>query len=195
MIEKKLVVCTTNPGKMAELRALLPSAFRLMTLVEAGILEEIPETGTTLEANALQKARSVHQRTGAACVADDTGLEVDALGGAPGVHSARYAGPGRDPVDNMRKLLTELAGVADRDARFRTCIAYVAADGSEHTFEGAVDGVITSAPLGSGGFGYDPVFRPHMSDLTFAELPADKKNAISHRAQAVWRFVRFLHEG
>lgn len=195
MIEKKLVVCTTNPGKMAELRALLPSTFRLMTLVEAGILEEIPETGTTLEANALQKARSVHQRTGAACVADDTGLEVDALGGAPGVHSARYAGPRRDPVDNMRKLLTEMAGVADRHARFRTCIAYVSADGSEHTFEGRVEGVITTAPLGSGGFGYDPVFRPHMSDLTFAELPADKKNAISHRAQAVWRFVRFLHGG
>lgn len=195
MIEKKLVVCTTNAGKLTELRALLPATCMLITLPEAGITGEVPETGGTLQANALQKARFVHQRTGLACVADDSGLEVDALGGAPGVHSARYAGPERNAGNNMRKLLAELAGRADRGARFRTCIAYIGVDGAEHTFDGEVHGTITTEPRGAGGFGYDPVFLPHMSDLTFAQLPLEKKNAISHRAQAVWRFVRFMHGG
>lgn len=190
----ELVVCTSNPGKLAELRALLPGTFALLTLPEAGITEEVPETGATLEANALQKARYVHERTGLACVADDTGLEVDALDGAPGVFSARYAGPERDAAANTTKLLKELGNRTNRSARFRTCIAYIGVDGSQRTFEGEVRGTITTGPRGNGGFGYDPVFLPHMSDLTFAELPAEKKNAISHRAQAVWRLAQALSE-
>ncbi|QQR87460.1 MAG: RdgB/HAM1 family non-canonical purine NTP pyrophosphatase [Flavobacteriales bacterium] len=190
----ELIVCTNNAGKLAELRALLPGTFTLLTLPEAGIMEEVPETGLTLEANALQKARYVHERTGVACVADDTGLEVDALDGAPGVFSARYAGPARDAIANMHKLLKELGERTDRGARFRTCIAYIGIGGAERTFEGEVRGTITTEPRGTGGFGYDPVFLPHMSDLTFAELPIEKKNAISHRAQAVWRLAQALSE-
>jgi len=194
MENKTLVVCTANAGKLEELRLLLPKHLVLRTLEEAGITEDVPETGETLEANALQKARYVHERTGLACVADDTGLEVDALDGAPGVFSARYAGPQRNAADNMKKMLAELDGTSDRRARFRTVIAYIDSDGSEHQFEGEVQGTITHELRGIGGFGYDPIFLPHMSDLTFAELPIEKKNAISHRAQAVWRFARFISE-
>jgi XTP/dITP diphosphohydrolase len=188
-----MVLCTGNPGKVAELRAMLPTRIRLLSLAEVGLPSDLPETGDTLEANALQKARYAFERTGLPCIADDTGLEVDALHGAPGVHSARYAGEAKDPVANMTRLLKELEGLDDRKARFRTVIAFVA-PGVEHTVEGEVRGTITSAPRGTGGFGYDPVFLPEMSDLTFAELDAGRKNAISHRAQAVWRFARWLME-
>ena len=194
MADNKLVVCTANAGKLEELRLLLPKHFSLHTLKDAGIVEEVPETGDTLEANALQKARYVHARVKCACMADDTGLEVDALGGAPGVYSARYAGPQRNAADNMKKLLEQLRDKSDRNARFRTVIAYIAADGTEHLFEGEVRGAITTEPRGAGGFGYDPIFLPQMSDLTFAELPLEKKNAISHRGQAVWKFARFFSE-
>ncbi len=192
-MEASLVLCTSNAGKVAELRALLPAAWRVIGLPELGITEELPETGDTLEANAVQKARYVYERCGLPCIADDTGLEVDALGGVPGVYSARYAGPARDPAANMARLLKELQGVADRDAGFRTMIAYIDASG-EQVFEGAVRGTITDAPRGAGGFGYDPVFLPQMSDLTFAELDPMRKNAISHRGQAVWKLVRWLME-
>jgi XTP/dITP diphosphohydrolase len=194
MENKTLVVCTANAGKLEELRLLLPKHLVLRTLVDAGITEDVPETGDTLEANAMQKARYVHERTGFACMADDTGLEVDALAGAPGVFSARYAGPQRNADDNMKKLLAELGDTSDRRARFRTVIAYIDSDGNEHQFEGEVRGTIIHELRGDGGFGYDPIFLPHMSDLTFAELPIEKKNAISHRAQAVWRFARFISE-
>ncbi len=187
----RYLLCTGNPGKAAELRALLPTGLELITLAEAGLPSDLPETGDTLEANALQKARFAHERTGLPCIADDTGLEVDALDGAPGVLSARYAGAAKDPAANMAKLLDELHGAQDRTARFRTVIALVASSG-EHTFEGEVRGTITEAPRGKGGFGYDPVFLPEMSDLTFAELDARRKNAISHRGKAVWKLVRFL---
>lgn len=189
----RLLLCTGNPGKRAELKALLPGRFELITLQEAGLPDDLPETGATLEANALQKARYAHERTGLPCIADDTGLEVQALGGAPGVRSARYAGDAKDPKANMEKLLMELAPSTDRRARFRTVIALID-DTGEHLFEGIVEGTITSAPRGSGGFGYDPVFLPEMSDLTFAELPLEKKNAISHRAKAVWKLARYLAE-
>lgn len=189
-----LLLCTGNPGKVAELKALLPDRFRLLSLCEAGLPMDLPETGDTLEANALQKARFAFERTGLPCIADDTGLEVDALGGAPGVYSARYAGGAKDPAANMRKLLQELGDRPDRAARFRTVIAWVDRDG-ERTFEGVVEGAIVDAPRGEGGFGYDPVFRPAMSDLTFAELDARSKNAISHRGQAVWKLVRALMGG
>lgn len=188
-----LLLCTGNAGKLAELRALFPPTFRLRTLAEAGLPTDLPETGDTLEANALEKARFAFARTGLACIADDTGLEVDALGGAPGVYSARYAGEARDAGANMVRLLRELEGKADRDARFRTVIALVEPTG-EHTFEGIVRGRIATAPRGSHGFGYDPVFLPAFSDLTFAEMDARAKNAVSHRAQALWKLVRYLSE-
>lgn len=189
----RLLLCTGNQGKLEELRALLPPSVQLLTLVEAGLPTDLPETGDTLEANALQKARFAHERTGLDCIADDTGLEVDALGGAPGVHSARYAGEAKDTTANMAKLLRELRGAEERSARFRTVIALVTRSG-EHTFEGEVRGTITETPRGTGGFGYDPLFRPEMSDLTFAELDPVRKNAISHRARAVWKLARFLDE-
>lgn len=189
----KLLLCTGNPGKVQELKALLPERLELITLAAAGLPQDLPETGDTLEANAVQKARFAHERSALPCMADDTGLEVNALNGAPGVLSARYAGPGKDPAANMRRLLAELSASPDRSARFRTVIAFV--DGAEeHLFEGEVRGTIAHEPRGDGGFGYDPIFLPEMSDLTFAELSLEKKNAISHRGQAVWKFARFLSE-
>ncbi|HMU12549.1 MAG: RdgB/HAM1 family non-canonical purine NTP pyrophosphatase [Bacteroidetes bacterium] len=189
----RMVLCTGNPGKIAELRALMPPDMELLSLADVGLPADLPETGATLEANALQKARFAHERTGLPCIADDTGLEVLALGGAPGVRSARYAGEAKDPAANMALLLRELATATDRSARFRTVIALVDARG-EHVFEGQVRGRITTDRRGSGGFGYDPVFLPEMSDLTFAELDPVRKNAISHRGQAVWKLARFLAE-
>lgn len=189
----RLLLCTTNPGKLAELRALLPAGFDLLTPRDVGIKDELPEQGATLEENALQKAREGFLRSGLPSIADDTGLEVEELGGAPGVRSARYAGEEKDPRANMHKLLGELKEMTDRRARFRTVMAYV--NGNEQrTFEGEVKGTITAAPRGTNGFGYDPVFQPEMSDLTFAEMDAARKNAISHRARAVRKLARFLVE-
>lgn len=189
----RYLLCTGNSGKAKELRELLPARIQLLTLQEAALPNDLPETGDTFTANALQKARFAFEHTGLSCIADDSGLEVTALNGAPGVHSARYAGEPKDDVANMVKLLRELKGVEDRRARFRTVIALI--DGSgEHVFEGEVRGTITMEPRGTNGFGYDPVFLPEMSDLTFAELDAKMKNAISHRGQAVWKLARFLAE-
>ncbi len=190
---ERYLLCTGNPGKAVELRALLPAGIELLTLTDAGLPTELPETGDTLEANALQKARYAHGLTGLPCIADDSGLEVDALNGAPGVKSARYAGEAKDPMANMAKLLDELRGRTDRSARFRTVIAYVDR-GIEHTESGEVRGRIITEQRGTGGFGYDPVFLPGMSDLTFAEMEPRMKNAISHRGQAVWKFVRWLSD-
>lgn len=189
----KLLLCTGNPGKIAELRAMLPGNMELMGLADAGLPLDLPETGDSFTANALQKARFAFERTGLPCIADDSGLEVEALNGAPGVYSARYAGEEKSDRANMAKLLHELDGVPDRRARFRTVVALID-PGGEHTFEGEVRGMITTEPRGINGFGYDPVFLPEMSDLTFAELDAGMKNAISHRGQAVWKLVRFLSE-
>lgn len=188
-----LLLCTGNPGKVAELRALLPATAVLHSLADHDLPGDLPENGTTLEANALEKARFAYARTGLACIADDTGLEVDALHGAPGVYSARYAGEAKDAAANRAKLLRDLHGATDRKARFRTVIALVDATG-EHTFEGLVNGRITTGERGNGGFGYDAVFLPDSSDLTFAEMDARQKNAISHRGLAVWQLVRFLSE-
>jgi XTP/dITP diphosphohydrolase len=189
----KLLLCTGNAGKLAELRALLPAGLELLSLTGAGLPLDLPETGTTFTANALQKARFAFERTGLPCIADDSGLEVTALTGAPGVHSARYAGEAKDDAANMAKLLSEMEGMVDRTARFRTVVAFIDGQG-EYTFEGEVRGTITTEPRGTNGFGYDPVFLPEMSDLTFAELDAKRKNAISHRGQAVWKLARFLSE-
>lgn len=187
----RYVLCTGNPGKVAELRAMLPASLELLSLKEAGLPADLPETGHTFAANALQKARFALERTGLPCIADDSGLEVEALGGAPGVDTAYYAGPQKDDKANVAKLLHALQGAEDRRARFRTVIALVEA-GGEHLFEGEVRGTITREERGTNGFGYDPVFLPEMSDLTFAELDAVRKNAISHRGHAVWKLVRFL---
>lgn len=188
---KQIVFATNNAHKLSEVQAVLGDRFRLVTLAECGITEEIPEDAPTLEGNALQKARYVHERTGADCFADDTGLEVDALDGAPGVHSARYATDGHDFAANNRLLLRNLAGAADRSAHFRTVIALIL-DGREYLFEGRVDGRIAESEASCGGFGYDPLFVPEGFDKTFAEMGADEKNAISHRGRAVRRLVEFL---
>lgn len=188
---KQIIFATNNAHKLSEVQAVLGDRFRLVTLAECGITEEIPEDAPTLEGNALQKARYVHERTGADCFADDTGLEVDALDGAPGVHSARYATDGHDFAANNRLLLRNLAGSADRSAHFRTVIALIL-DGREYLFEGRVDGRIAESEAGCGGFGYDPLFVPEGFDKTFAEMGADEKNAVSHRGRAVRRLVEFL---
>lgn len=191
----RLVFATNNAHKLAEVQAVLGGGYALATPRDCGICEEIPETQPTLEGNALQKARYIFERTSAACFADDTGLEVDALGGAPGVHSARYATDGHDFAANTALLLRNLRGVADRRARFRTVIALIEADGTERLFEGRVEGVIAETPAGCGGFGYDPVFRPEGFDRTFAEMTAAEKNAISHRGRAVAALADYLKRG
>ena len=188
---RKIIFATNNAHKLSEVQALLGDRFRLVTLAECGITEEIPEDAPTLEGNALQKARYVHERTGEDCFADDTGLEVDALDGAPGVHSARYATDGHDFAANNRLLLSNLAGKTERSAHFRTVIALIL-DGREYLFEGRVEGRIAESEAGCGGFGYDPLFVPDGFDRTFAEMTADEKNAISHRGRAVGRLVEFL---
>ena len=163
---------------------MLGDAFELVTLREVGITEDIPETGATLDENASIKAHYVYERTGLNCFADDTGLEVEALGGAPGVHSARYATDGHDFAANNRKLLRELEGKTNRKARFRTVISLIV-DGVERQVDGIVEGEITTSESGAEGFGYDPLFMPEGYDRTFAEMSAEEKNAISHRGRAV----------
>ena len=187
----KLIFATNNAHKVAEVQAVLGDGYELVTPRQMGITEEIPETASTLEGNARQKARYLYERTGLDCFADDTGLEVDALDGAPGVHSARYATDGHDFEANTRLLLHNMEGKEDRRARFRTAIILIEG-GEEHLFEGRVEGEITHAPAGCGGFGYDPVFRPEGYELTFAEMSADEKNSISHRARAVAKLVEYL---
>lgn len=187
----RILFATQNKHKLEELAAILPAPFQLEGLTPSVISEELPETGDTLEANALQKARYVFEKTGITCFADDTGLEVAALNGAPGVYSARYAGEQRSAADNMKKLLNQLEGHSDRSARFRTVIAFT--DGKqEQLFEGIVSGTITGAQRGTNGFGYDPVFVPDGFDKTFAEMSAAEKNNLSHRARAVEKLVAFL---
>ena len=186
-----LIFATNNAHKLGEVQALLEGRFTLKTLREVGIVEDIPETAETLEGNALQKARYVYECTGADCFADDTGLEVEALGGAPGVRSARYAGEGHDFDANNALLLKNLEGESNRKARFRTVIALILG-GKEYLFEGVVNGTIIDHMTGTEGFGYDPMFVPEGEERTFAEMSADEKNAISHRGRAVAKLVEFL---
>lgn len=188
----KIVFATNNAHKLAEVRAVLGDGFELVTLREVGITEDIPETGATLEENASQKARYVYERTGLDCFADDTGLEVEALNGAPGVHSARYATDGHDFAANNRKLLGELQGKDNRRARFRTVISLIRG-GREQRVEGIVRGSIALSEAGCGGFGYDPLFVPEGYDVTFAEMSASEKNSISHRGRAVAELVKVLN--
>ena len=189
---KRIVFATNNAHKLSEVKAVLGDGYELVTLREVGITEDIPETGATLDENASIKARYVFERTGLDCFADDTGLEVAALNGGPGVHTARYAYPDRhDPKANTLKLLSELNGVADRSARFRTVIALII-DGEEHLFEGIVEGTIPTEERGTEGFGYDPVFAPNELGKTFAEVGPDVKNEVSHRARAVKKLADFI---
>ena len=191
ILDMKIVFATNNAHKLAEVRAVLGSAFDIVTLREVGITEDIPETGATLDENASQKAHYVYERTGLDCFADDTGLEVEALDGAPGVHSARYATDGHDFAANNPKLLCELEGKENRRARFRTVISLIRG-GEELQVEGIVRGEIAQREAGCGGFGYDPLFIPEGYDITFAEMSADEKNAISHRGRAVAELVKVL---
>ena len=189
---KKLVFATNNPHKLEEIRAILGSTLEILSLADIGCDADIPETAETLEGNALIKAHYVYDNYKLDCFADDTGLEVDALHGLPGVHTARYAYPDRhDPEANMIKLLEALRENNDRNARFRTVIALIE-KGKEHLFEGVVEGVIAREKSGTQGFGYDPVFIPEGNSKTFAELGEDIKNTISHRARAVQKLAEYL---
>lgn len=188
----KIIFATNNAHKLREVQAVLGEGFTLLTPRDCGITEEIPEEQPTLEGNALQKARYLHDRTGLDCFADDTGLEVEALGGAPGVHSARYATDGHDFAANNRLLLRNLEGQTNRRARFRTVISLLLG-GEEHLFEGIVEGRIIDHEQGSEGFGYDPLFIPDGYDRTFAQMTTEEKNAVSHRARAVRKLADYLH--
>ncbi|MBP3426415.1 MAG: RdgB/HAM1 family non-canonical purine NTP pyrophosphatase [Rikenellaceae bacterium] len=188
-----LIFATNNRHKLTEVNQILGGTIHLTTLAECGITEDIPETSPTIEGNALQKARYVWERTGRNCFADDTGLEVDALDGAPGVHSARYATDGHDFEANVTLLLRNLEGVECRSAQFRTVVALIV-DGREYIFEGVVRGRITCERHGEGGFGYDPVFVPDGEELTFAEMTPEAKNAISHRGRAMACLAEWLAE-
>lgn len=171
---------------------MLGSEYEIVTLREVGITEDIPETGDTLDENASLKARYVYDRTGINCFADDTGLEVEALGGAPGVRSARYATDGHDFKANNRKLLAEMANKENRNARFRTVISLII-EGKEYQVEGIVEGTIATEESGAEGFGYDPLFVPKGHNKSFAEMTASQKNLISHRGRAVKKLVALLH--
>ena len=192
MMKRKLVFATNNAHKLEEVAAILGEQIELLSLNDIGCHADIPETADTLEGNALQKSSFIFKNYGLDCFADDTGLEVEALNGAPGVYSARYAGgEGHDSQANMLKLLRELEGKENRKAQFRTAISLIL-DGKEYLFEGVIKGEITKEKRGDSGFGYDPVFKPEGYDKTFAELGNDIKNKISHRALAVQRLCEFL---
>ena len=188
---KTLVFATNNKHKLEEVRMITANLVNIVSLAEINCHEDIPETADTLEGNALLKAQYVKEYFGLDCFADDTGLEVEALDNAPGVYSARYAGPGHDAEANMTKLLHDMEGKENRKARFRTVIALIL-DGKEYLFDGVINGVIISEKKGGTGFGYDPIFMPDGYSQTFAELGSEIKNTISHRALAVKRLAEFL---
>ena len=182
----RIIFATANPGKLREAAEVLGEGYEIISPATLGITEDIPETGSTLQENSLQKAQYLFERTGLPCFADDTGLEVDALGGAPGIYSARYAGPEHDSNANMDKLLTELIRIENRDARFHTVVTLILADGQPRFFEGVCEGAIAPRKAGCGGFGYDPVFLPDAyPGRTLAEVSEEEKNAVSHRGRAI----------
>ena len=192
---KKIVFATNNAHKLQELRQMLGDRYEVLALADIGCHEDIPETADTIEGNARMKAEYVKEHYGYDCFSDDTGLEIDALGGEPGVYSARYAGPGHDSEANIDKVLTKLQDVPmeKRTARFRTAIVLL--QGEEHLFEGQVEGIILTERHGTGGFGYDSIFQPVEGDgSTFAQMSPEQKNSISHRGRAVARLVKFLND-
>ncbi len=186
-----IVFASTNHHKIAEIGAMLPDDFTILSLTDIGCTEEIPETAKTIEGNAILKANYVSEKYGYDCFADDSGLEVDALDGAPGVHSARYAGDSKDSNANIDRLLKEMDSHTNRSARFVTVIA-LNLSGEQHLFTGIIDGKIISERRGTGGFGYDPVFIPYGHEQTFAEMSFIEKSQISHRAIAVSQLIDFL---
>lgn len=188
---KKLVFATNNKHKLDEVKAILEPEFSIVSLAELNCTEDIPETADTLDGNALIKAQYIHDKFGLDCFADDTGLEIDALNGEPGVYSARYAGEDHNAHNNMCKVLTKLGENENRSARFRTVIALIQG-GKTTYFEGRINGNITLQPRGASGFGYDPIFVPENYVSTFAQLSAEEKNQISHRALAVKKLVDHL---
>ena len=190
-MKKKLVFATNNLHKLNEISNIEGLTVEIVCLKDIGFNEEIPEDFDTLEDNALQKARYVHDKTGLDCFADDTGLEIETLDGRPGVYSARYAGEPANPEENIKKVLAELAGKANRNARFRTVIALIL-DGQELFFEGTVEGEILTEKHGADGFGYDPIFKPTGYSQSFAEMNLEMKNKISHRARAMWQLINYL---
>jgi XTP/dITP diphosphohydrolase len=187
----KIIFATNNPNKLKEIQALMPQGIEIISLREIGCTEDIPETGDTLEANAFQKAHYLKEHYGYDCFADDTGLEIEALNGAPGVYSARYAGAERSAEANMAKVLTELDGNTNRKAQFRTAIALIL-NGKEHLFEGIAKGCISESKQGEEGFGYDPIFIPENETRSFAQMSMDEKGAISHRGKAISKLVKKL---
>lgn len=190
---KNLVFATGNSHKLQEVQGLFKEGFALSCLKDVNITEEIPETADNLVDNALQKAWYVYNKCGIPCFADDTGLEVDALNGAPGVYSARYAGEQKDSKLNMLLLLKNMTGKENRNARFRTIIAYIDENAQEHIFEGEIRGKIIENMAGENGFGYDPIFVPEGYDKTFAQLSSETKNKISHRARAMEKFLSYIN--
>jgi XTP/dITP diphosphohydrolase len=188
---RKIVFATNNIHKLKEIRELLKGDFEIVSLKDIGFEGDIPETGNTLKENASQKSHYIYDRYGLNCFADDTGLEVEALNGSPGVYSARYAGENCSYDDNVSKLLKELGNEKNRKAAFKTVISLIF-DDKEYFFEGKVDGVITKEKHGEGGFGYDPVFQPNGYNKTFAEMELEQKNKISHRGKATLKLVEFL---
>jgi XTP/dITP diphosphohydrolase len=187
----KLVFATNNPHKLKEIQPLLGEQITLVSLNDIGHLNDLPEEQETLEGNASQKAKYVYDHYGLNCFADDTGLEVEALNGMPGVYSARYAGDDKNPQANINKLLKELNGATNRKARFRTVISLII-DGREKRFDGIVNGEIIDYMRGTEGFGYDPIFKPEGYNITFAEMPLDEKNKISHRSRAINKLAEYL---
>ncbi len=194
-MKRKLIFASNNEHKLAELRQIAGEKYEILSLNDIGCHEDIPETAPTIEGNAMMKAQWVREHYGVDCFSDDTGLEIDALGGEPGVHSARYGGVAHDSERNIDKVLRLMDGVPAerRTAHFRTCIVLLM-DGEEHTFEGRVDGHILTERHGEGGFGYDSIFQPVEADVTFAQMTAEQKNAISHRGRAVARLMQFLRK-
>ena len=189
----RIIFATANPGKLREASEVLGPDFEVVPPASMGITEDIPETGSSLQENSLQKARYLFERTGLPCFADDTGLEVDALGGAPGIYSARYAGPAHDSQANMTKLLAELENEKSRRARFRTVVTLILSDGEPRFFEGVCEGSIATERHGAGGFGYDPVFLPDAyPGRTLAEVSEEEKNAVSHRGRAIRAMADWL---
>ncbi|MFM8241538.1 MAG: RdgB/HAM1 family non-canonical purine NTP pyrophosphatase [Crocinitomicaceae bacterium] len=187
----KLVFASHNQNKVNEIKSLLPETFEVLSLTDIGFLDEIDETGITLDENSKIKAQTVFEKTGYFCFADDTGLEIEALNFEPGVFSARYAGDQKNDSDNIEKVLSKLQGSANRNARFRTVITLLI-EQEEYTFEGRVDGKIITEKRGEFGFGYDPIFIPENESRTFAEMPMEEKNLFSHRARAFQKMIEFL---
>lgn len=192
-IMKKIVFATSNPNKIREVNEMLGDKFEIIGLKDIGCTEEVPETQETIEGNALQKARYVKDNYGVDCFSEDTGLEIDALDGAPGVYTARYGGLERSADKNMARVQTELANKSNRGAQFKTVIALVL-NGEEHLFPGIARGTMRKEKSGEGGFGYDPIFEPEGYDITFAEMDSKEKNKISHRGKAVRALIAFLEK-